>query len=167
MENTFQLKHEEILNQKHRLDIILIAENLISPANYGMMLRTAEAFGVKKVIFITNEHNTLSTKMKRSARSAEKYLAVEFEQDSEQVLCTFRHQGYQLLALERTNDSVSVHQFSTDSRKMVLVVGNESWGVSENALKKCDASIEIPMYGQNSSMNVVVATGIALSTIVK
>lgn len=163
---TTQLKHTEIENKQHELDIILMAEDLSSPANYGMMIRTAEAFGISKVIFISKENIALTPKMKRSSRSAEKYVQVEFKQDAVSILNRLKSNDYQIVALEKTNNSISINQFKTDSNKMVLIAGNENLGVSEQLLSLSNASVHIDMFGQNSSMNVVVATGIALNGLV-
>ena len=50
---------------------------------------------------------------------------------------------------------------------MVLVIGDENFGISESILKQSDAVIHIDMFGHNSSMNVVQATNIALYEITK
>jgi 23S rRNA (guanosine2251-2'-O)-methyltransferase len=42
------------------------------------------------------------------------------------------------------------------------MVGNEVRGVDKKILKQCDVIIEIPMRGKKNSLNVSVATGIAL-----
>lgn len=52
-----------------------------------------------------------------------------------------------------------------ESNGLALVVGNEVRGLSNQILKKCDKIIEIPMHGEKESLNVSVATGIALYSI--
>ncbi|MEJ6791494.1 MAG: adenylyl-sulfate kinase, partial [Lacinutrix sp.] len=47
------------------------------------------------------------------------------------------------------------------------IIGDENFGISESILKQCDTTIHINMFGQNSSMNVVQATNIALYEITK
>lgn len=159
-----QLEHREIQNGEHHKEIIIITEQLVSPSNYGMMLRTAEAFGVKQLIFITSQHVELTSKMKKTSRSTEKYVEFKFKND---ILCTideFKKAGFQILALERTNDSISVNDYAF-ADKVVLVTGSENNGISEAVLNQCDDCVEVPMYGNNSSMNVVIATGITLNRI--
>jgi tRNA G18 (ribose-2'-O)-methylase SpoU len=42
------------------------------------------------------------------------------------------------------------------------VIGEENFGISEAVLQQMDAVVHIPMFGQNSSMNLVQATSVAL-----
>ena len=64
--------------------------------------------------------------------------------------------------------SQPIYNFNTPiNQNIALIVGDENFGISEDVLKLCDAVIHIPMYGQNSSMNVVQATNIALYEITK
>ena len=51
------------------------------------------------------------------------------------------------------------------SEPIAFVVGHETTGVSREAVKACDAMIEIPMFGVNRSMNVVISMAIVLSRI--
>ena len=53
-------------------------------------------------------------------------------------------------------------QLPSDHYPLCLVVGNELTGVSAEALDACDGSVAIPMHGVKHSLNVAVATGVAL-----
>lgn len=68
------------------------------------------------------------------------------------------------MALEITTESSSLFTYAppTDVREIVLIAGSESTGVPKALLTLCDASVHLPMYGQNSSMNVSVALGAAV-----
>ncbi len=50
---------------------------------------------------------------------------------------------------------------------IILIVGNERGGVSDFLLNEAKVSIHIPMFGVNSSINVAVATGIALNQLIR
>ena len=75
--------------------------------------------------------------------------------------------GY-VLALEITDSSTSLldYQLPTEvlsgKQALCLVPGSEVQGVPQELLDLCDASVHLPMYGQNSSMNVSVALGAAV-----
>ena len=69
--------------------------------------------------------------------------------------------GYALVALEQDERSVDYKAFKPKARQ-VVVIGNEVDGVSKALLKHVDAIAEIPMRGSKESLNVSVATGIAL-----
>lgn len=161
-----QLRHQDITNPTHDREIVLIAEQITSPTNYGMLLRTAEAFGVQKVIFISEEYTSLTTKMKRSSRSTEKYVQVAFETDLQFILNDLQQNDFEILALEITNKSIPIERYCNENKKIALICGNESVGVSQKVIDASDAAVHIPMFGKNSSMNVVVSVGVALSHLV-
>ncbi len=165
MKKTIQLQHSEIKNSHHDLDIILIVENVISPSNCGMLIRTAEAFGVKQIFFISEEHTKLSPKMKRSSRSTEKYVDITFVKSSEEALMKLKN--HELIALEYSNNSSDLNSFKANNKNIALIVGNERGGVSDFLLNEAKISIHIPMFGVNSSINVAVATGIALNQLIR
>lgn len=67
------------------------------------------------------------------------------------------------MSLEISEQSLPLHQFNFKLDKpIVLIIGDENFGISEAILKASNAILHINMYGENSSMNVVQATGIAL-----
>ena len=77
-------------------------------------------------------------------------------------------EGYQLLALEITDDSIPLDSISSkELKKVALIVGNEISGISEELLKLSDNRLHITMFGRNSSMNVAQSAGIALYEITK
>ena len=87
---------------------------------------------------------------------------------SDQVINQLKAKGYKIVSLEITDNSTPIHncQFSK-KQPIALVIGDENFGVSEPILALSDTIIHIDMFGQNSSMNVVQATNIALYEITK
>ncbi|KAL6079332.1 TrmH family RNA methyltransferase [Balamuthia mandrillaris] len=77
------------------------------------------------------------------------------------TLLDYKRQGYKLIGLEQTNNSQDIHGFAFP-RKMVLVVGNEASGISEEILAMMDAVVEIPVWGLPYSYNVATSTAMAL-----
>lgn len=72
------------------------------------------------------------------------------------------HSSFKVAALEIASDSRSIFQMSAADFPLALIIGNEVTGVSSDALALCDFALEIPMLGAKHSLNVAVATGIAL-----
>ena len=84
------------------------------------------------------------------------------------LIKSLKNEGRHIISLEITSQSTPIHltQFSND-KKIVVVIGDENFGISETILNISDSVIHIDMFGQNSSMNVVQATNIALYEITK
>ena len=101
-------------------------------------------------------------------RATEKTVNHEFKDSALHVVNSLKAKGYQIISLEITSTSLPIQNFKFQKEKpMVLVVGDENFGVSEDLLNLSDHTIHIDMFGQNSSMNVVQATNIALYEITK
>jgi 23S rRNA (guanosine2251-2'-O)-methyltransferase len=74
-------------------------------------------------------------------------------------LIKLKNDGYHIVACEQNSKSV-VYNKAKFKFPLAIVAGSESFGVGEDVQKMCDQIIEIPMYGINKSLNVLVATSI-------
>ena len=85
--------------------------------------------------------------------------------ESEQVIACavegLKASGYQIVAVELTDDAAPYHQFDY-AQKVALVVGHEDHGVTKATLAACDAAVFVPMYGKGLSLNVHVALAVVL-----
>ena len=154
-------------------EIVVIAHNIRSTHNVGAFFRTADGFGVSKIIFSgytpypTLEHDTrlphfadkLTRQIHKTALGAE--TMVPFERYDEPPLAELKAQGFAVVGLEQDERSVMLPDYKVPS-KVALLLGNEIDGIYPELRAQCDALIEIPMQGGKESFNVSVATGIAL-----
>ncbi|MCL2371443.1 hypothetical protein FWC63_01710 [Candidatus Saccharibacteria bacterium] len=158
--------------------ISLALWNLRSIHNVASILRTADGFAVDTVYFIgTTPHPTLKrdsrlshvrTKMDRvfakTSLGAEKSLNLLRYDCLEEALATI-DKPTQIIALEQSPDSHVLPDLPKLKDDVLLIIGEERHGLPPEILKLCDSSIEIKMQGIKESLNVSVATGIALYSI--
>ncbi len=162
-----QLTHYNNNFKKRIFPITLICDNVTNAPNIGSLFRIADAFGIEKLIFCGNDV-PLGRKMTKTSRATEKVVPFETHKNTIDVIKVIKEKGYQIISLEITDNSESLHSYSFPNKTpMALVIGAESFGVSEDILRLSDAIIHINMFGQNSSMNVVQATNICLYEITK
>ncbi len=162
-----QLTHYNTNFSKRIFPITLICDNVTNAPNIGSLFRIADAFGIEKLILCGSGIN-LGRKMTKTSRATEKVVNYEIAEDALKTIETLKNQGYQIIALEITATSVSINTFEfSKSQPIALIIGDENFGVSEAILKASNAVIHIEMFGQNSSMNAVQATNIALYEITK
>jgi 23S rRNA (guanosine2251-2'-O)-methyltransferase len=154
-------------------NIVVIAHNIRSTHNVGAIFRTAEGFGITKIILsgytpypkLTNDSrlphiaDKLTKQISKTALGAE--AIVPFEHLEEPPLEDLKNQGYRIVALEQADRSTPLAQYHPSDR-IALLLGEEVEGINDDLLTQCDDIIEIPMVGQKESFNVSVATGIAL-----
>ena len=144
-----------------KLSIIL--HNIRSVFNVGALFRTAEAVGAGKIWLTgyTPGPDTHPEKMEKTALGAQANLPWGRVRRAGDLLHKFREKGVAVVALERTKKSIDYRVFKPVF-PLALIVGNEVKGVSARMSHNVDTIIEIPMRGKKESLNVVVATGIAL-----
>lgn len=154
-------------------EIIVIAHNIRSTHNVGAIFRTAEGFGITKIILsgytpyprIANDSRLphiaekLTKQISKTALGAE--AIVPFEHSEEPPVNVLKDAGYRIVALEQAQDSVPMAEYHPPER-VALLLGEEVEGITAELLALCDDTIEIPMVGKKESFNVSVATGIAL-----
>ncbi len=163
-----QQTHHEFKGAPVKQEIVLVAENIRTPENMGMIFRVAEAFGVLRIIFTGSHGIELSTKAKRTSRSTYQRISYSFEENTINGLLSLQKEGFFNIALEITNNSQSIQNFRfSDYNKIALVIGSERKGISETALEIIPEAVHIPLYGENSSINVVSALSIALQEITR
>lgn len=162
-----QLDHYSSKFEKNQFAIILVTDNVTRPANVGSIFRIADAFGVEKLI-LGGSAIELNRKVWNTSRATEKVIEFEQIENSQDVIKNLKKEGYSVICLEITENSKSISKIQLENnQKIVLVVGSERNGIQHEILTCADSVNHIPMYGQNSSMNVAQATSIALYEITK
>lgn len=163
-----QLSHNQIKNSNHNKELIVISENLRTPENVGMMIRVAEAFGALKVITCGNSHNLTNKKVLRLARSCEKNILFDSNKDIIEAISQLRNDGYTLIGLEITQNSLPIQSFDFKSlNKIALIIGSERQGISDSTIKQLDHTVHFNLFGKNSSVNVINALSIGLYEITR
>ena len=160
--------------------MILVLDNIRSCYNVGAILRTAEGFGVKKVIlsgYTPRVHDTdllphlrvkLDKEIHKTALGAEDMLDIYSCGDIIFELKNLKEQGWQIIGLENNIDKPNLVKLNSPeikrkiSDKVVLVLGEEVKGIDYSLYDIIDLFVEIPMNGQKESFNVSVAAGIAM-----
>ncbi len=141
--------------------IRLLAHNIRSLWNVGSFFRTADAFAVEKV-YLTGYTGTPPRKeISKTSLGADEWLPWEHAEDPATVLAALKADGWTIAALELTPDAVDIAAYEPPE-KICLVLGHEVTGVSDELIGLCDVALQIPMLGKKESLNVAVATGIAL-----
>lgn len=155
--------------------ISVVLHNIRSTYNVGAITRTAECFGVEQVFATGYTPYTISKDIKdpphvvnkmisaihKTALGAEELLPVTYDEDLQDLINRFKQQGYKIVALEQKESSKMIYETKINE-PMLIILGEEVNGVSDEILDRVDLILEIPMLGKKESFNVSVATGIAL-----
>jgi 23S rRNA (guanosine2251-2'-O)-methyltransferase len=139
---------------------ILVLDQVQHSRNLGMILRAAAGAGVHAVLLPARGSALLDDTVVRASAGALFHLAVMTTPNLAQALRKFKERDFWIFGLDAKGEE-NVFTFDWPDRT-VLVVGNETKGISAGVRKECDALASIPLAGSLDSLNVAMAAGIAL-----
>lgn len=166
--NNTQLEHHNTINNKISTQLTVVADQLRTPENIGMLFRTSEAFGTDSVYICGDSPNLQNKKVVRTARSAQKNLKIKYFETTLSAVQELIREQYLVVALEITSESKAIQQFDfSPYSKIALIIGAERDGIQAEILQQVHHSVHIPMFGKNSSINVINALSAALFEITR
>ena len=143
--------------------LVVVLDQVRSLHNVGSVFRTCDAFRVEKVYLCGITPQPPHREIRKTAIGAEESVAWEGHPDIGALLDQLVAAGYQVLVAEQTDRSVPLPAFQPQAGQAYAVVfGHEVEGVSEAALARATAALEIPQQGTKHSLNISVAAGIIL-----
>jgi tRNA G18 (ribose-2'-O)-methylase SpoU len=159
---------EEQLKAIKRRPIYLILDNVLDTYNVGSIFRLADAVGVKKIYLCGETLTPPNPRIKKASISTWKWVEWEYAETAVAAISKLKAQisKIKIMAIEQDSRSKPFDKAKYEL-PLALVVGNESFGVSKEVLDICDTIVELPMFGVNKSLNVMVCSGIMLYEIVK
>lgn len=132
-------------------------ENTIRDFNMGTIVRNANAFGVRQVHIIGRKQWN-----KRGAMATDKYLHVNYHQSLDNFFAHAQRSQKLVYAIENNHPEAKLITEIDLPENVIMVFGQEGEGVSPHMLERVDSVIEIPQLGSTRSINVGVASGIAM-----
>ena len=156
-----QLTHYDITNSQKKFPITIVCDAIRTPENIGMCFRIAESFGVSKIYLHENSPSTENRIVKKTARNTINQIAYETYQNFDTLIEQLKHNNHTIIGIEITDESINIQDFDfKNTEKIALLLGSERGGLQN--IELVDSTVAIPMYGRNSSMNVVHSMAITL-----
>lgn len=147
--------------EKTRLEVL--TDNVRSMHNIGSIFRTCDAFAVRRVILAGISGRPPHPEISKTALGADETVEWIYTPDAVEYVRQRQSEGVRILVLEQTHQSVSLPDFRMlPDQDYLLVAGNEVEGVDSRIVEMADTALEIPMRGVKHSLNVAVATGMAI-----
>jgi len=140
-------------------DKVLVLDRVRSPYNVGAIFRSAEAFGIARIILVEGTASPEHVRAQRTSRGTTDVVPWEFMPEAEVVSFLKSYDSEEIIALELGGTSINEFAFP---KRGVSVLGSEEFGISPEILSCCGSRVSIPMGGSKGSLNVSVAAGILL-----
>lgn len=162
-----ELRHTEPTTEQlesiKRQEIYIILDDVLDTYNVGSIFRLADAVGAKKVYLCDRTETPPNTRIKKASVGTWQWVPWEYKDSAKEAILNLKNkiENIQIVAVEQDNKSVPFESFDY-KLPIALVVGNETDGCSKETLEHCDSIVELPMFGINTSLNVMVTLGIVL-----
>lgn len=147
----------------------ILLENIRSLNNVGAIFRTADGAGFDRVVCIWYTPTPPRKEISKTALGAENFVPWEYYETIEDAINTYKKLGCTIIALEKNTKSTPLQDIKNNHniwQNVAIIAGNELEGVSNTAQEMANHICHLPMLGQKESLNVAVATGIALYTFI-
>lgn len=149
------------LGKIKRREIYFVLENVLDTYNVGGIFRLAEALGVKKVFLCGETETPPNPRIKKASINTTEWVEWEYAETAVSAILNLKSEiiNLQVVAVEQDTKSVPYMQIDYQL-PLVLVVGNETTGISKEVLEMCDYVAEIPMWGINKSLNIIISLAV-------
>ncbi|MDW3196734.1 MAG: RNA methyltransferase [Cytophagales bacterium] len=165
-----KLKNEELgrlsveeFKAAKKLNACLVLDNIRSMNNIGSAFRTGDAFRIEKIYLTGISATPPHRDIHKTALGATDSVDWEHVKDTLELIKRLREEGYQIVALEQAENSMTLEAFEPDpDKKYAIVFGNEVFGVDQEVVSQSDICVEIPQFGTKHSLNISVSIGVIL-----
>lgn len=154
---------EEIKKQLKKNPVYIIVDNVLDTYNTGSIFRLAEAVAATKVYLCGVTETPPNTRIKKASINTTEWVDWEYCATTLEAMKKLRQEvpGIQIVAIEQSSKSMPFDKIDYQF-PIALMVSNETSGATEEVLDAADMIVEIPMWGINKSLNVMVSLAIVL-----
>ncbi len=144
-------------------EIYIILDNVLDTYNIGSIFRLADAVAAKKIYICGESEIPPNHRIKKASIHTTECVDWEYVETAKEAVSRVKGEAerVKIVAIEQSKESIAYDKFNY-SLPICLIVGNETTGVSKEVLEVVDGIVELPMFGVNISLNVIVSLAIVL-----
>lgn len=153
----------EVFNQIKRNPVYIIVDNVLDTYNIGAIFRLADAVAVEKVYLCGDTETPPHHRIKKASINTTEWVPWEYKKTALDAIKDLRSQikDIQIVSVEQNEKSIPYDEIPYHF-PVAVIIGHETDGVSQEAMDASDYIAELPMWGINISLNVMVSLGIML-----
>ncbi len=157
---------QEMAQSIKKNPITIVLDNVLDTYNVGSIFRLADAVAAEKVILCGETLTPPNSRIKKASINTTGWVSWVYEKNTIDAIKRLKEQGVKIVAVEQDSRSKPFYEVKYEF-PLAIVVGHETSGVSREVLDMADTIVELPMWGINKSLNVMVSCGIVLYEIMK
>ena len=155
--NDYEYKDLSVIEKDEK--IVLLLDHLEDPHNFGAIIRTCEARGIKSVIIPKDRSVAVNDTVMKTSAGALNRVNIIMVPNLVNAINKLKDDGFFVYASAMDGRDYKKVSYSD---RVVLIIGNEGKGVSKIVRDNSDEIISIPMIGSINSLNASVAAGILM-----
>ena len=155
--NDYDYKSMDDINFNDKM--VLILDHLEDPHNFGAIIRTCEAKGIKTIVIPKDRSVVVNDTVMKTSSGALSNVDIVMVNNLVKAIDKFKENGYFVYGAEANGINYKDVNYSD---KVCLVIGSEGNGISRLVSNSCDEIISIPMRGKVNSLNASVAAAILI-----
>ena len=140
-------------------NIIVILDHLEDPHNFGAIIRTCEAAGIKGIIIPKDRSVKVNATVMKTSVGTIENVDICMVSNLVSAIKTLKENGFWIIGTDMEGTDYTKIDYSG---KIALVIGNEGKGLSRLTKENCDFIAKIPMYGKVNSLNASVAAALVI-----
>jgi TrmH family RNA methyltransferase len=140
--------------------LLVVADGVSDPGNLGTIIRTADWFGARGVFCGPGSVELTNPKVVQATMGSLFQLPVSAGDSTAAFLEQVRELGYSIVSLE-LDGATDIREVAWP-KKLVVIVGNEARGVSDDIRALADRRVMIPRFGRAESLNAAAALAAVL-----
>lgn len=158
-QGTLAVVENRLVSVEDKIGFYVLVDKVQDPGNMGTIIRTAHASGALGIITTKGTVDIYNDKTLRSTMGS--IFNVPIIEDSDlTIIENLKNKGFELIVSSLDTDN---NFYDIDLRgKIIIAVGNEGSGISEEIYQLCDDKVKIPMPGGSESLNVAVSASIMM-----
>lgn len=147
------------LKSVYQDSFVVVLDHLEDPHNFGAIIRTCEAAGVKAIIIPKDRSVHVNETVLKTSVGCADYVKIVLVSNIADAISKLQENGFFVYGTDMNGEDIRTLDFPL---KKAVVIGNEGKGISKVVEKKCDVILSIPMLGEVNSLNASVAAGIVI-----
>ena len=143
---------------QRQTDLTVLMEEVHKPHNVAALIRTCDAVGIHEAHVVWNQNYSLRV---GTSLGAHHWVGMHGHSDIETAIAHLKGQGMQVLVTNLSDDAVDFREVDY-TLPTAIILGQEKFGATKNAIALADKEIVVPMVGMTVSLNVSVAAAVIL-----
>ena len=145
-------------------DKILILDHILDPHNFGAIIRTAVAAGIKTIIIPNDRQVLVNSTVVKTSVGAVFDIDIVLVTNLNNTIKILKDNGFWIYGTVMSGEDYREVDYNG---KVCLIIGNEEKGMSKLVKESCDFLITIPISPKIDSLNASVAAGILIYEVVR